>query len=149
MHDLIGFFKISGICVVGIRVYSKDEDLELRVVMEGGTLEEDGMGEKGEADLDNAQANAGGQRERKDKGEENRREDGGYEGDSEVERKAKKAKDKQAEKKEDEGTETEKEKLDDNRASYPTIVRKGEGQFEKPVEPKTDTETESEDKKDA
>ncbi|CAK7199147.1 hypothetical protein SEUCBS139899_001819 [Sporothrix eucalyptigena] len=56
----------NAICVVGIRVYSKDENLELRVVMEGGDLSEGGMGERGEADLDNAQANAGGQRVRKD-----------------------------------------------------------------------------------
>lgn len=52
----------NAICIVGIRVYSKDENLELRTVMEGGELLEDGMGEKGAADLDNAQANAGGVR---------------------------------------------------------------------------------------
>jgi hypothetical protein len=52
----------NAICVVGIRVYSKDDDLELRVVMEGGQLEEGGMGEKGGVDLDTAQANAGGAR---------------------------------------------------------------------------------------
>lgn len=52
----------NAICIVGIRVYTKDEDLELRVVMEGSNMSEDGMGEKGEPDLDNAQANAGGQR---------------------------------------------------------------------------------------
>ncbi|OAA56297.1 Peptidase C2, calpain, catalytic domain protein [Niveomyces insectorum RCEF 264] len=56
----------NAICVVGIRVYSKDENLELRVVMEGSGLAEGGMGEKGEQDLDNAQANAGGQRTKKD-----------------------------------------------------------------------------------
>lgn len=50
----------SAICIVGIRVYSKDADLELRTVIEGGELLEGGMGEKGAADLDNAQANAGG-----------------------------------------------------------------------------------------
>ncbi|KAL0473321.1 hypothetical protein QR685DRAFT_170949 [Neurospora intermedia] len=72
----------NAICVVGLRVYSKDEDLELRIVMEGGELEEGGMGEKGGVDLDNAQANAGGARIRKEgEGED------AYEGDSEEERK--------------------------------------------------------------
>ncbi|KAF6836715.1 Calpain-9 [Colletotrichum plurivorum] len=56
----------NAICIVGVRVYSMDEDLELRVVMEGGELLEGGMGKKGEADLDNAQANAGGEREKQD-----------------------------------------------------------------------------------
>ncbi|KAH8909412.1 cysteine proteinase, partial [Coniochaeta sp. PMI_546] len=79
----------NAIAVVGLRVYSKDEDLELRVVMEGGLLEEGGMGEKGEVDLDNAQANAGGQR-----GPLVPKEDGGYEGDSEIESKTNSKKDK-------------------------------------------------------
>lgn len=74
----------NAICVVGLRVYSKDEDLELRIVMEGGELEEGGMGEKGGVDLDNAQANAGGARIKKKEGEG---EDGAYEGDSEEEKK--------------------------------------------------------------
>lgn len=52
----------NAICIVGIRVYSKDANLELRTVLEGGELLEDGMGERGQADLDNAQANAGGVR---------------------------------------------------------------------------------------
>ncbi|KAI9166515.1 Calpain-9 [Paramyrothecium foliicola] len=52
----------SAVCMVGIRVYSKDSNLELRTVMEGGELLEDGMGEKGQADLDNAQVNASGSR---------------------------------------------------------------------------------------
>ncbi|KAI0016291.1 hypothetical protein F4780DRAFT_760017 [Xylariomycetidae sp. FL0641] len=52
----------NAICIVGFRVYSKDEDLDLRVVIEGGGLAEGGMGEKGAADIDNAQANAGGTR---------------------------------------------------------------------------------------
>lgn len=55
----------NAIAVIGLRVYSKDEDLELRVVMEGGALEQDGMGNLGEADLDNAVSNAAGQREEK------------------------------------------------------------------------------------
>ncbi|KFA77633.1 hypothetical protein S40288_08776, partial [Stachybotrys chartarum IBT 40288] len=50
----------NAVCIVGIRVYSKDAALELRTVMEGGALLEGGMGEKGQADLDNAQANAAG-----------------------------------------------------------------------------------------
>ncbi|VUC21957.1 unnamed protein product [Clonostachys rosea] len=52
----------NAVCIVGIRVYSKDANLELRTVIEGGELLEGGMGEKGAADLDNAQANAGGSR---------------------------------------------------------------------------------------
>ncbi|EXL89981.1 hypothetical protein FOIG_16739 [Fusarium odoratissimum NRRL 54006] len=52
----------NAICIVGVRVYSKDENLELRTVMEGGELVEGGMGSKGAADLDNAQSNAGGGR---------------------------------------------------------------------------------------
>lgn len=59
----------NAIAVIGIRVYSKDEDLELRVIMEGGELEQDGMGNLGEADLDNAVSNAAGQREAKKLGE--------------------------------------------------------------------------------
>lgn len=58
----------NAIAVVGFRVYSKDEDLELRVVMEGGVLEQDGMGTLGEADLDNGVANAGGQRGKQEEG---------------------------------------------------------------------------------
>lgn len=53
----------NAVCIVGIRVYSKDAGLELRTVLEGGELLEGGMGEKGSPDLDNAQANAGGCRE--------------------------------------------------------------------------------------
>lgn len=58
----------NAIAVVGFRVYSKDTDLELRVVMEGGVLEQDGMGTLGEADLDNGVANAGGQRGKDEEG---------------------------------------------------------------------------------
>lgn len=83
----------NAICVVGFRVYSKDEDLELKVVMEGGELEEGGMGEKGEVDLDNAQSNAAGQRGvPKEAVVEDKKDDGGYEGDSEVEEKQKEGK---------------------------------------------------------
>ncbi|KAF5691749.1 calpain [Fusarium globosum] len=52
----------NAICIVGVRVYSEDENLELRPVMEGGELLEGGMGSKGTADLDDAQSNAGGGR---------------------------------------------------------------------------------------
>ncbi|KAI0964919.1 hypothetical protein F4678DRAFT_364547 [Xylaria arbuscula] len=55
----------NAICIVGFRVYSKDKDLDLRVVIEGGDLAEGGMGEKGAADIDNAQMNASGGREEK------------------------------------------------------------------------------------
>ncbi|KAK1659830.1 hypothetical protein BDP55DRAFT_732999 [Colletotrichum godetiae] len=54
----------NAVCIVGLRIYSMDEDLEVRVFMEGGELLEGGMGKKGEADIDNAQANAGGEREK-------------------------------------------------------------------------------------
>ncbi|KAI0006901.1 cysteine proteinase [Xylariaceae sp. FL0662B] len=57
----------NAICILGFRVYSKDEDLDLRVVVEGGDMTENGMGEKGAADIDNAQMNAGGEREKKNK----------------------------------------------------------------------------------
>ncbi|KAI1417700.1 cysteine proteinase [Hypoxylon sp. FL1857] len=57
----------NAICIVGFRVYSKDEDLDLRVVLEGGDMAENGMGEKGAADIDNAQMNAGGEREKQNK----------------------------------------------------------------------------------
>ncbi|KAK3357885.1 hypothetical protein B0T25DRAFT_567140 [Lasiosphaeria hispida] len=121
----------NAICVVGLRVYSKDEDLELRIVMEGGELEEGGMGEKGGVDIDNAQANAGGARGRKDKKDED---DGAYEGDSEVDKKARK------EKKKKDGGESgsESEKDEDGRASYPVIVQKGgkgEDEYESAAEP--------------
>lgn len=56
----------NAVCIVGFKVWSKDEDLELRVIMEGGKLEEGGMGVKGERDLDNAQENAAGGREGED-----------------------------------------------------------------------------------
>lgn len=52
----------NAVCIVGIRVYSKDAQLQLRTVMESGELLEDGMGEKGGEDLDNAQVNASGMR---------------------------------------------------------------------------------------
>ncbi|KXX81841.1 Calpain-D [Madurella mycetomatis] len=130
----------NAICVVGLRVYSKDEDLELRIVMEGGELGEDGMGEKGGVDLDNAQANAGGARGRVEKKEE----EDAYEGDSEIEKKAKRTKkdddksdaepgkERENEKeneKENEEKEKEKEK-DDGLAPYPIIVQKGKGEEE-------------------
>lgn len=54
----------NAICIVGFRVYCKDENLDLRVVVEGGELAEGGMGEKGAQDIDNAQMNAAGEREK-------------------------------------------------------------------------------------
>ncbi|KAI0147194.1 hypothetical protein GGR57DRAFT_493975 [Xylariaceae sp. FL1272] len=60
----------NAICIVGFRVCSKDPDLDLRVVIEGGDLAEGGMGSKGAADIDNAQINAAGERE-KDKDADN------------------------------------------------------------------------------
>lgn len=64
----------NAIAVIGFRVYSKDEDLELRVIMEGGLLEQDGMGSLGEADLDNAVANAAGERKRAEEAEKKKEE---------------------------------------------------------------------------
>lgn len=61
----------NAIAIVGFRVYSKDKNLELRVIMEGGLLEQDGMGTLGEADLDNGVANASGQRTKQAEGDEN------------------------------------------------------------------------------
>ncbi|KAK4135222.1 cysteine proteinase [Trichocladium antarcticum] len=130
----------NAICVVGLRVYSKDEDLELRVVMEGGELEEGGMGEKGGVDLDNAQANAGGARtaraEKKDD-----QEDGAYEGDSEVERHGRRGKRKDsmrsvrsgrsdAEADAEKDKDKDKDRADDGLAPYPVIVQKGKGEDE-------------------
>ncbi|KAK4246922.1 calpain-D [Corynascus novoguineensis] len=127
----------NAIAVVGLRVYSKDEDLELRVVMEGGELVEGGMGEKGGVDLDNAQANAGGARtarlEQKDEEEDAE----AYEGDSEVEKRkrVKKGKKEDGEKSGSEseaekGKEKEKDQGDDGLAPYPVIVQRGKGDEE-------------------
>ncbi|KAK4118594.1 cysteine proteinase [Parathielavia appendiculata] len=127
----------NAICVVGLRVYSKDEDLELRVVMEGGELEEGGMGEKGGVDLDNAQANAGGARTTRVEKKEEEQDGEAYEGDSEVEKKkSKKGGKKKKEGGEKSDTETDKEtekekgKADDGLAPYPVIVQKGKGDEE-------------------
>lgn len=49
----------NAVCIVGVRVYSMDEGLELSTVMEGGDLVD---GAIGRCDLDDAQANAGGMR---------------------------------------------------------------------------------------
>ncbi|KAK4150867.1 calpain-D [Chaetomidium leptoderma] len=129
----------NAISVVGLRVYSKDEDLELRVVIEGGELGEGGMGEKGGVDLDNAQANAGGARtarvEKKEEGEEPQEEDPeAYEGDSEIEKKGRVKKGKKKKDGEQSDTEAEKEKekdkADDGLAPYPVIVHRGKGDEE-------------------
>lgn len=54
----------NAIAVVGLRVYSMDEHLELSVLMDGDVLDQDGnSGEPCEAGLDNAVANAADQRE--------------------------------------------------------------------------------------
>ncbi|KAH6693495.1 calpain family cysteine protease [Plectosphaerella plurivora] len=53
----------NAICIAGIRVYSMDENLELVVVLEDEDLSQGGMGKLGERDLDDAQTNAGGERE--------------------------------------------------------------------------------------
>ncbi|KAI1333500.1 hypothetical protein F5Y15DRAFT_421771 [Xylariaceae sp. FL0016] len=55
----------NAVCIIGFRIYSKDENLDLRAVIEGGELAEGGMGEKGGADIDNAQMNAAGGRQEK------------------------------------------------------------------------------------
>ncbi|KAL2150501.1 hypothetical protein VTH82DRAFT_7064 [Thermothelomyces myriococcoides] len=142
----------NAIAVVGLRVYSKDEALELRVVMEGGELLEGGMGEKGGVDLDNAQANAGGARttmmtKKSDEGGEEEEKDAeAYEGDSEVDKKKKKKAKKEEEekkKKDDDNDDDDKDgsengsesddgaqTADDGMASYPVIVQKGKGDEE-------------------
>lgn len=137
----------NAICVVGFRVYSKDEDLQLRVVMEGADLEEGGMGEKGEPDLDNAQNNAGGQRGRhmstvdvpvsKDvfqmEGKNRIEEVEGYEGDSEsdVEKKRARRERKKGKKTDRESSgEEEEESGTEHPAGYKTIVRKGDKSLE-------------------
>ncbi|XDG00590.1 hypothetical protein ABKA04_000205 [Annulohypoxylon sp. FPYF3050] len=143
----------NAICIVGFRVYSKDEDLELRVVLEGGDMTENGMGEKGPADIDNAQMNAGGEREKKGPdatdeveivdGEAVRKEkiirdDDAEKKDDEDDKKDEKADekvdDKSNEKKEDKTDEKQDDKTDE----------KGE---EKPVddEPKKDEDSEKKD----
>ncbi|KAJ9136936.1 Calpain-D [Pleurostoma richardsiae] len=104
----------NAICIVGFRVYSKDENLELRVVMEGGELEENGMGEKGEVDLDNGQVNAGGQRESAAREEERR----------EREKREKEAEDKRKQEESD-------KKVADGFASYPTIIVRMTSEFER------------------
>ncbi|KAM7187529.1 calpain-D [Rhypophila sp. PSN 637] len=120
----------NAICVVGLRVYSKDEDLELRIVMEGGELEEGGMGEKGGPDLDNAQANAGGARTRKKEGAGD---EDAYEGDSEEDKHKKQ--DKKSRRKSDAGTDKEKDGL----APYPVIVQKNKGGEEERYESAVET----------
>ncbi|KAI1094432.1 cysteine proteinase [Rostrohypoxylon terebratum] len=146
----------NAICIVGFRVYSKDEDLELRVVLEGGDMTENGMGEKGPADIDNAQMNAAGEREKKgpDATDEVEIVDG------EAVRKEKIIPDDDAEKKDDEnGKKNEKvdDKNDDNSDEKKEdkieenkddkADAKGE---EKPVddEPKKDDDNEKDDTKD-
>lgn len=130
----------NAISVVGLRVYSKDEDLELRVVMEGAGLEEGGMGEKGGVDIDNAQANAGGARtarvEKNDDDEDNE----AYEGDSEVEiTRRRSSVMRKGKKKEGENSDGDEAK-DDGLAPYPVIVQKGKGdeEYETAVESQLD-----------
>lgn len=124
----------NAICVVGFRVFSKDENLELRVVMEGGALEQGGMGDLGEQDLDNAQANAGG--ERVDPKEESK--------DAEIVMEAQKD-DKQADEKtaeevkKDDAPDGDKEEKKDPGyfSSYQHMIRKDDKEFDRaraPVE---------------
>ncbi|KAL8409897.1 hypothetical protein RB594_008114 [Gaeumannomyces avenae] len=128
----------GAVCIVGFRVYSRDEALELRVVMEGEALEEGGMGEKGAADLDDAQANAGGERAKKDEEEKPKEEektkknadaaqprdghddddDAGYEAD-----------------KDDGKSRREADSNTDGFAPYQTIVSKGGDEFERASAP--------------
>ncbi|KAL8383223.1 hypothetical protein RB595_006800 [Gaeumannomyces hyphopodioides] len=129
----------GAVCVVGFRVYSRDEALELRVVMEGEALEEGGMGEKGAAHLDDAQANAGGEREKKDEEEEDKKknadddDDAGYEAD-----------------KDDGKSRRDADSNTDGFAPYQTIVSKGGDEFEKasaPVVAVVDQEKKTEEPK--
>lgn len=147
----------NAVCIVGFKVWSKDEDLELRVIMEGGALEEGGMGVKGERDLDNAQENAAGEREDgeegagyeaivvKDEGEvgQTEEEDGDDESEGDdVVKKGKKAKAEKAkaeEVKKDEAGETQEASKPEDKAQ------------ETPAKDKEDppAETKPDDKKDA
>ncbi|KLP03686.1 Uncharacterized protein LW94_14752 [Fusarium fujikuroi] len=52
----------NAICIVGVRIYSKDESLELRTVTEGSELLGEGVGSKGATDHGDAQFNPGGGR---------------------------------------------------------------------------------------
>ena len=151
----------NAICVVGFRVYSKDEGLELRVVMEGGSLAQDGQGEKGAEDLDNAQSNAGGARLQKpvdkpadkiddaedskredskkedSKKEDGKKEDGKKEESKEEESKKEESKKEERQKEETEQGDTKPEEkgAEDDLAEYQTIVQKDGEEFEKASAP--------------
>lgn len=111
----------NAIAIVGFRVYSKDEDLELRVIMEGGLLEQDGMGTLGEADLDNGVANAGGER--------------GKQEAEKAQDSASKAKGDEATNKADGDKEGDSSSVDGDRvAHYPTIIERKTSEYGRVVE---------------
>jgi len=149
----------NAICVVGFRVYSKDEGLELRVVMEGGSLAQDGRGEKGAQDIDDAQSNAGGprlQEPKDDKIEEGNAEDKTE--DKTGDKTEDKAKDKTADAENDpkegskEQTAEGEEKpdvdkgADEELAPYQTIVQKDGEEFEKASAPVDAKDSDTSDK---
>ncbi|KAI3394314.1 hypothetical protein diail_2908 [Diaporthe ilicicola] len=112
----------NAIAVIGFRVYSKDEDLELRVVMEGGLLEQDGMGTLGEADLDNGVANAGGEREKKEENNKEEPGDGKADGSANGQTKNDGGSDKKESGQDEEGDESSVD--GDRTAHYETIVER-------------------------
>ncbi|EOO01398.1 putative calpain family cysteine protease protein [Phaeoacremonium minimum UCRPA7] len=130
----------NAIAIVGFRVYSMDENLELRVVLEGGNLEEGGMGEKGEADIDNAQSNAGGQRkkEQKDEDKKDKKEDQKQENDKKAQdektdeaNKDETKADSEAVKKDDDTLKPVDSKSGDGFAAYKTIIVRQTSEFDR------------------
>lgn len=123
----------NAIAVVGFRVFSKDEDLELRVIMEGGELEQAGMGNLGEADLDNAVANAAGQRERKQGTEGDKSEGATKESSKEATEKPKDDPDATCNKREVVVNDQKKESmtLEAGKAAYRTIIERQTSEFDR------------------
>lgn len=123
----------NAIAVVGFRVFSKDEDLELRVIMEGGELEQAGMGNLGEADLDNAVANAAGQRERKQDMEGDKSEGAPQEPRKEGAEKTKINLDATGNKPEAVANQQKRESmtLEEGKAAYRTIIERQTSEFDR------------------
>lgn len=122
----------NAIAVIGFRVYSKDEDLELRVVMEGGLLEQDGMGNLGEADLDNAVANAAGERKKAEEAEKKRKEEKDKERKGSIPEVV--VDDTTAGEKKDKEEEADKSSVDGDRvAHYRTIIERKTSEYDRVV----------------
>ncbi|KUI63270.1 Calpain-15 [Cytospora mali] len=120
----------NAIAVIGFRVYSKDEDLELRVVMEGGLLEQDGMGSLGEADLDNAVANAAGERKRAEEAEKQKKEQKAKERKGSIPKVI--VDDTGGDEKKDKEEEADKSSVDGDRvAHYRTIIERKTSEYDR------------------